>query len=214
MFDKVELSVSSYDTAWEAMLPCPNSPQAPFFPQCVNWLLDNQLCDGSWGLPNRDPFLVKDAILSTLACILPLKQWGVGEEQMNQVAATDEKQVSPIGFDIIFPAMIEYAKNLDLNIPLGATNLDALIHKRELELKRYSSMGMTKIIRSQTWDVKLVQLSLVKWSTELIKLSYCGCSKFTRCHVSPYDWSRMDRACIDGLLSPKLQTRPSSLPDG
>ena len=34
--------------------------------------------------------------------------------------------------------MIEYAKNLDLNIPLGATNLDALIHKRELELKRYS----------------------------------------------------------------------------
>ncbi|GMY33141.1 ent-kaur-16-ene synthase, chloroplastic-like [Fagus crenata] len=70
---------------------------------------------------NRDPFLVKDAILSTLACILPLKQWGVGEEQMNKglffiesniVAATDEKQVSPIGFDIIFPAMIEgYGSN-------------------------------------------------------------------------------------------------------
>ena len=32
MFDKVELSVSSYDTAWMAMVPCPNSPQAPFFP--------------------------------------------------------------------------------------------------------------------------------------------------------------------------------------
>ncbi len=84
MFDKVELSVSSYDTAWVAMVPCPNSPPAPFFPQCVNWLLDNQLRDGSWGLPNRDPFLVKDALLSTLACILPLKQWGVGEEQVNK----------------------------------------------------------------------------------------------------------------------------------
>jgi hypothetical protein len=34
--------------------------------------------------------------------------------------------------------MIEYAKNLDLNIPLGATNLEALVHKGELELKRYS----------------------------------------------------------------------------
>ncbi|KAF3974818.1 hypothetical protein CMV_001865 [Castanea mollissima] len=145
MFDKVELSVSSYDTAWVAMIPCQNTPQAPFFPQCVNWLLDNQLHDGSWGLPNRDSFLVKDALLSTLACILPLKQWGVGEEQMNKglffiesniAAATDEKQVSPIGFDIIFPALIEYAKNLDLSIPLGATNLDALFHKRELELKR------------------------------------------------------------------------------
>jgi hypothetical protein len=34
--------------------------------------------------------------------------------------------------------MIEYAKNLDLNIPLGATNLEALVHKGELELKMYS----------------------------------------------------------------------------
>lgn len=34
--------------------------------------------------------------------------------------------------------MIEYAKNLDLNIPLGATNLEALVHKGELELKTYS----------------------------------------------------------------------------
>ena len=83
MFNKVELSLSSYDTAWVAMVPSPNSPQAPFFPQCVNWLLDNQLCDGSWGLPNQDPFLVKDALLSTLTCIVALKQWGVGEEQMN-----------------------------------------------------------------------------------------------------------------------------------
>jgi ent-kaurene synthase len=83
MFNKVELSLSSYDTAWVAMVPSPHSLQAPFFPQCVNWLLDNQLCDGSWGLPNRDPFLVKDALLSTLACIVALKQWGVGEEQLN-----------------------------------------------------------------------------------------------------------------------------------
>jgi ent-kaurene synthase len=65
------------------MVPSPHSLQAPFFPQCVNWLLDNQLCDGSWGLPNCDPFLVKGALLSTLACIVALKQWGVGEEQMN-----------------------------------------------------------------------------------------------------------------------------------
>uniref|UniRef100_A0A2N9J246 ent-kaurene synthase n=1 Tax=Fagus sylvatica TaxID=28930 RepID=A0A2N9J246_FAGSY len=175
MFDKVELSVSSYDTAWVAMVPCPNSPPAPFFPQCVNWLLDNQLRDGSWGLPNRDPFLVKDALLSTLACILPLKQWGVGEEQVNKglffiesniAAATDEKQVSPIGFDIIFPAMIEYAKNLDLHIPMGATNIDALFQKRELELRRgygsnlegkrtylaYVSEGLGK---SQDWEMVL-----------------------------------------------------------
>ncbi|KAE8124499.1 hypothetical protein FH972_019378 [Carpinus fangiana] len=150
-----------------------SSALAPFFPQCVNWLLDNQLCDGSWGLPNRDPFLVKDALLSTLTCVVALKQWDVGEEQMNNglffiesniAAATNEKQLSPIGFDIIFPAMIEYAKNLDLNIPLGATNLEALVHKGELELKRgygsnsegrrtylaYVSEGLGK---SQNWEM-------------------------------------------------------------
>ncbi|XP_062169607.1 ent-kaurene synthase, chloroplastic-like [Alnus glutinosa] len=65
---------------------------------------------------NHDPFLVKDALLSTSACIIALKQWGVGEEQMNNglffiesniAAATDEKQLSPIGFDIIFPESME-----------------------------------------------------------------------------------------------------------
>lgn len=34
--------------------------------------------------------------------------------------------------------MIECAKNLDLNIFLGAMNLEALVNKGELELKRYS----------------------------------------------------------------------------
>ncbi|KAK6944474.1 hypothetical protein RJ641_025576 [Dillenia turbinata] len=79
MFDKVELSVSSYDTAWVAMVPSPNSSHAPLFPGCVKWLLDNQHPDGSWGLPCRGPLLTKDALSSTLACILALKRWDIGE---------------------------------------------------------------------------------------------------------------------------------------
>lgn len=84
MFNKVELSISSYDTAFVAMIPSSTSPHAPFFPQCLNWLLDNQLTDGSWGLPDRHPLLINDALLSTLACILALKQWGIGEDKMNK----------------------------------------------------------------------------------------------------------------------------------
>lgn len=84
LFNKVELSVSSYDTAWVAMIPSPASPHTPFFPQCLNWLLYNQLLDGSWGLPDRHPLLMNDALLSTLASILALKQWGVGEDQINR----------------------------------------------------------------------------------------------------------------------------------
>ncbi|CAN6553753.1 unnamed protein product [Malus baccata var. baccata] len=162
MFDKIDLSVSSYDTAWVAMVPSPNSPKDPFFPECVNWLLCNQLRDGSWCPSNLHPLFTKDALLSTLACILALKQWNVGEEQINKglhfiesnlASAADEEQQSPVGFNILFPAMIESATNLKMNLPFGAPTLDALFHRRDFELKRgYAS-------NSQGWRAFLAYIS-------------------------------------------------------
>ncbi|KAK6930391.1 hypothetical protein RJ641_004485, partial [Dillenia turbinata] len=145
MFDKVELSVSSYDTAWVAMVPSLDSPHAPLFPGCLKWLLDNQLYDGSWGLLHRDPSLTKDALSSTLASILALKRWGVGEGQIKEGlhfiesslgSINDEKQWSPIGFDIIFPGMVEYARDMDLVLPLTSSDLDTIFRHRDLELER------------------------------------------------------------------------------
>lgn len=143
MFYKIELSVSSYDTAWVAMVPSPDCPETPCFPECTKWILENQLGDGSWSLPHRHPLLVKDALSSTLACILALKRWGIGEEQINKglrfielnsASVTDNEQYKPIGFDIIFPGMIEYAKDLDLNLPLKPTDINSMLHRRALEL--------------------------------------------------------------------------------
>lgn len=57
--------------------------------------------------------------------------------EANLASAIDEKQHSPIGFEVIFPTMIEYAQNLDLNIAVEPSNLVALIHNREAELKRF-----------------------------------------------------------------------------
>ncbi|XP_031283334.1 ent-kaur-16-ene synthase, chloroplastic-like isoform X2 [Pistacia vera] len=169
MFDKVDLSVSSYDTAWVAMVPSPDSPQAPCFPQCINWLLDNQLHDGSWGLPQRPSLLVKDALSCTLASVLALKRWGIGEEEMNKgiqfiesnfASINDEKQHTPVGFDIIFPGMIECAKDLNLNLPLRTTDIDSMLHRRQSELRRnlegrkeylaYVSEGLWKL---QDWEM-------------------------------------------------------------
>jgi len=82
--NKVDLSVSSYDTAWVAMVPSPHYSLEPCFPECVDWLLDNQLADGSWGLPRHSPLLLKDTLSSTLASILALKRWGVGEDHINK----------------------------------------------------------------------------------------------------------------------------------
>ncbi|KAH9677048.1 Ent-kaur-16-ene synthase [Citrus sinensis] len=150
MFDKIELSFSPYDTAWVAMVPSLELPQAPCFPQCINWLLDNQVNDGSWGLHNRPSWLVKDAVLCTLACVLALKRWGIGEEQMNKgiqfimsnfASVTDEKQQTPIGFDIIFPGMIECAQDLNLNLPLRSSDINAMLERRHLELNRNYTAG-------------------------------------------------------------------------
>ncbi|XP_038689056.1 ent-kaurene synthase, chloroplastic-like isoform X4 [Tripterygium wilfordii] len=170
MFDKTELSVSAYDTAWVAMVSSPNSRQAPCFPECVNWLLDNQLSDGSWGLPPHHPLLVKDALSSTLACLLALKRWGLGEQQMtkglqfiesNFTSINDEEQHAPIGFNIIFPGMIETAMDMNLNLPLRWEDINVMLHNRDLELRRnnfegreaylaYVSEGMGKL---QDWEM-------------------------------------------------------------
>lgn len=83
-FQKIELSASSYDTAWVAMVPSRMSPTHPCFPQCLNWILDNQHPDGSWGLQHFQSSLIKDCLSSTLACILALERWKVGEEQVRR----------------------------------------------------------------------------------------------------------------------------------
>ncbi|KAI4323266.1 hypothetical protein L6164_022886 [Bauhinia variegata] len=88
---------------------------------------------------------MKDTLLSTLACVLALKQWGTGEEQIsrglqfnesNFSSVSDEKLCSSIGFDIIFPALIECSVNSGINLPVDSTKLEAMIHQRELELQR------------------------------------------------------------------------------
>lgn len=84
MFNKVELSVSAYDTAWVAMVPSPNSLNDPLFPECINWVLDNQHPDGSWGIIHNHHLLMKASLLSTLACALTLKRWNIGHEHMSK----------------------------------------------------------------------------------------------------------------------------------
>nr|XP_051211918.1 9-beta-pimara-7,15-diene synthase, chloroplastic-like [Lolium perenne] len=75
---------SPYDTAWVAMVPSQGIPQAPCFPQCVEWILQNQQDNGSWGIRKYDSSNDKCSLLSTLACILALKKWNVGPEHISR----------------------------------------------------------------------------------------------------------------------------------
>ncbi|PAN20858.1 hypothetical protein PAHAL_3G415900 [Panicum hallii] len=145
---------SSYDTAWVAMVPAPGSPQASRFPQCVDWILRNQRGDGSWGPApgSGDPWslLVKDALSSTMACVLALRTWGVGDEHVgkglrfighNASFVTDDRSDTPAGFNVIFPGMLAHGIGMGLEIPLAPADVDAILRLRDTELKSMGSSG-------------------------------------------------------------------------
>ncbi|CAH9085870.1 unnamed protein product [Cuscuta europaea] len=145
LFNNVELSVSPYDTAWVAMIPSSHSPEIPRFPECLDWVVSNQNQDGSWGLLNVHPMFLKDVLLSTLACVLALKRWGIGEEHINKgllfiesnfTSAADRSQITPTGFDIIFSGMLDCLNALSLKLHLDPKILNELLQRRDVELHR------------------------------------------------------------------------------
>ncbi|XP_044318500.1 ent-kaur-16-ene synthase, chloroplastic-like [Triticum aestivum] len=144
-----KLSPSSYDTAWVAMVPLPGSSQeVPCFPQCIEWILQNQQTNGSWGLAHMDSSVNKATVSSTLACVLALQRWNVGREHIrrginfigkNVSVVMDEQIAAPIGFNIIFPGMLSLAMGMGLQFPVRQTNVDGILHLRELELERLAA---------------------------------------------------------------------------
>lgn len=56
--------------------------------------------------------------------------------ESNFTSINDEKQHHPIGFDILFPSLVEYAQTLGINLPIQAASLEAMIQKRDRELQR------------------------------------------------------------------------------
>ncbi|KAM0916835.1 hypothetical protein ACQ4PT_009873 [Festuca glaucescens] len=140
-----DLLPSSYDTAWVAMVPLPGSPQVPCFPRCVEWILQNQQRNGSWGLSQLDSTVNKDLLSSTLACVLALKKWSVGREHIrrglrfigsNFPVAMDEQAAAPIGFNITFAAMVSLAIEMGLEFPVRQAHVDGILHFRDMELER------------------------------------------------------------------------------
>lgn len=57
--------------------------------------------------------------------------------ELNFDSAIDQTQITPIGFDIIFPTMLDYARGLSLNPSLNQTTLNDVMTMRDLELKRF-----------------------------------------------------------------------------
>ncbi|KAF6162822.1 hypothetical protein GIB67_029091, partial [Kingdonia uniflora] len=119
-----ETSISAYDTAWVALVRDIHGTNAPQFPSSLQWIVENQLPDGSWG--DKFIFSAHDRILNTLACVIVLKSWNIylgkceqGMHFIRQNISKLEKENPehmPIGFEIVFPSLIEMARHMKLDV--------------------------------------------------------------------------------------------------
>lgn len=63
-------------------------------------------------------------------------------------SAVDENQGSPIGFEVIFPTMIERSKELGLNFFMEPSIFNVMVQKRETQLKRFTLFFIAVLIPS------------------------------------------------------------------
>nr|ADB55708.1 (-)-ent-kaurene synthase [Picea glauca] len=175
MFSEIEntqTSASAYDTAWVAMVPSLDSSQQPQFPQCLSWIIDNQLLDGSWGIPY---LIIKDRLCHTLACVIALRKWNAGNQNVetglrflreNIEGIVHEDEYTPIGFQIIFPAMLEEARGLGLELPYDLTPIKLMLTHREKIMKGKAIDHMHEYDSSLIYTVEGIH-KIVDWNKVL-----------------------------------------------
>ncbi|PHU08646.1 Copal-8-ol diphosphate hydratase, chloroplastic [Capsicum chinense] len=146
-------SVSPYDTAWVSFIQDYTNTtningiitsKRPLFPSCLQWIVDNQLVDGSWG--EELVFCIYDRLLNTLACVVALTLWNTCLPKRNKGVMfikenlrkleTGEIENMTCGFEFVFPALLEKAQQLDIDIPYDALVLKDIYARREVKFTR------------------------------------------------------------------------------
>ena len=118
------LNASPYDIAWMARVPAQGRFGA-HWPQLIDWLLEHQWPDGSWG--GEIPYH-HDRALCTLAALIALKgaEMGSGVGRAielgqrylwNQMHFLHYDPIELVGFELILPTLLAEARKLQLDVP-------------------------------------------------------------------------------------------------
>jgi halimadienyl-diphosphate synthase len=118
------LNASPYDIAWMARVRADGGRDARW-PGLIDWLLDHQWPDGSWG--SEIPY-VHDRILCTLAAVIALKECGTRPDAAasirrgaryiwNNMHFLHCDPIELVGFELILPTLLAQARTLDLDVP-------------------------------------------------------------------------------------------------
>jgi halimadienyl-diphosphate synthase len=115
---------SPYDIAWLARLPNENSGHA-HWPDLVDWLVEHQHPDGSWG---SEIVYYHDRIICTLTAAIALVEHGHSAQAQKAVQRAERylwlhlhflprDPADLVGFELIFPSLLETARGLGLEVP-------------------------------------------------------------------------------------------------
>lgn len=115
---------SPYDIAWLARLPA-GSDGDPRWPDLIEWLLENQQPDGSWG--GKIPYY-HDRIICTLAAAIALRENGQTAQATEAIRQAERflwlhlhllprDPFELVGFELILPTLLAEARALSMDVP-------------------------------------------------------------------------------------------------
>jgi hypothetical protein len=116
---------TAYDTAWLAGVPAPSDPHAPRFPTALQWLVEHQWPDGSWG---GTVYYAPDRVLGTLAALGSLATYGLRATDRAAVARGTRylwqhghllvnEPVALVGCELLLPALVWRARAAGVAVP-------------------------------------------------------------------------------------------------
>nr|ALJ30096.1 copalyl pyrophosphate synthase 2 [Stevia rebaudiana]QYL01192.1 terpene synthase 2 [Stevia rebaudiana] len=171
--DDGAISASAYDTACVALIKADDSTQSgPQFPSCLEWIVNHQLPDGSWG--ETLMFSASDRLVGTLACVIALTTWKIHPEKCKRGLRFVEENISKLedeseehkthGLELLFPSLVEQARELDIKVLDDSPVLEELYKRREVKLLK---IPKEKIYKTPT--IMLYSLEGIKdWDWEKI----------------------------------------------
>eukprot|EP00253_Pinus_taeda_P021517 PITA_21517 len=171
---------SAYDTAWIARVPAIDGSPRPQFPQTVDWILKNQLKDGSWGTQSH--FLLSDRLLATLSCVLALLKCKVGDAQVQQgikfirsnlVKDESDEDSLVTDFEINFPFLLREAQSFQLELPYDLPYIHKLQMKRQERLAKLSNEEIYTIPSPLLYSLEGIQ-DIVEWERIMDVQSHDG----------------------------------------
>lgn len=142
------MNASPYDIAWLARVSADDG-SGERWPGLIDWLLEHQWPDGSWG--GEVPYY-HDRILCTLMAIIALKERVQGNPTHQAIRRGENyvwrnlhflhhDPIELVGFELIFPTLLAQARTLELDVPAHSCGYGS-VRAAKLRLLPIDSMYM------------------------------------------------------------------------